>query len=82
MHRIHDEIADLWGAEGGGEERVPEFDRYQLPLLRSCLPSPPSGTGAMSQKTAEPFTKHSASCFMCSGHPAVKPQAVTVGCPH
>ncbi|CAI9576773.1 unnamed protein product, partial [Staurois parvus] len=42
-------------------EWVPKFDRYPLPLPWSCPPSPFSGTCDRSQKTAGPFTKHSAS---------------------
>ncbi|CAI9573688.1 unnamed protein product [Staurois parvus] len=44
----------------GGVERIPKFDRYPLPLPRSCPPSPSSGTRDRSKKTAGPFTKRSA----------------------
>ncbi|CAI9597898.1 unnamed protein product [Staurois parvus] len=50
-----------------GEERVPEFDRYLLPLPRSCPPSLSSATHDRSQKTAGPFTKRRASCACAVG---------------
>ncbi|CAI9606557.1 unnamed protein product [Staurois parvus] len=33
LRTVQEMTADLWG---GGEERVPEFDRYPLLLPRSC----------------------------------------------
>ncbi|CAI9599635.1 unnamed protein product [Staurois parvus] len=47
------------GHRGSG---YPNFDRYPLPLPRSCPPSPSFGTRDRSQKTAGPFAKRSPSC--------------------
>ncbi|CAI9560160.1 unnamed protein product, partial [Staurois parvus] len=64
-------------------ERVPEFDRYPLPLpgqlprrLEAEGVLPPSlwsfGTRDRSQKTVGPFTKHSKLLASAVGKPAVK----------
>ncbi|CAI9614159.1 unnamed protein product [Staurois parvus] len=48
LRTVQEMTADLWG----GGERVPEFDRYPLPLPRSCsfiLPVPLSSRALSSR---------------------------------